>query len=103
MQKPYVCNETRPRFTYVHNRSLTTVYRSKMVYRSEHALWTVSSDAMMLVRVEAGDTVLPERLATMLVGVEAGHTVLPERLAMMLVAVEVGHVVGHVLSISLVQ
>ena len=41
MQKPYVCNETRPRFTYVHNG---TVYRSKMVYRSEHALWTVSSD-----------------------------------------------------------
>ena len=31
------------------------------------------------------------------------HTVLPERLAMMLVAVEVGHVVGHILSISLVQ
>ena len=44
MQKPYVCNETRPRFTHVHNGSLTTVYRSKMVYRSEHALWTVSSD-----------------------------------------------------------
>ena len=56
--------------------------------------------AMMLVRVEAGHTVLPERLAMML---EAGHTVLPERLAMMLVAVEVDHVVGHVLSISLVQ
>ena len=44
MQKPYVCNETRPHFTYVHNVSLTTVYRSKMVYRSEHALWTVSSN-----------------------------------------------------------
>ena len=39
----------------------------------------------------------------MLVRVEAGHTVLPKRLAMMLVTVEVGHVVGHVLSISLVQ
>ena len=35
----------------------------------------------------------------MLIRVEAGHTLLPERLAMMLVAVEVGHVVGHVLSI----
>ena len=52
----------------------------------------------MLVRVEAGHTVLPERLAMMLVRVEAGHMVLPERLAMMLVAVEVGHVVGHILS-----
>ena len=42
---------------------------------------------------------LPERLAMMLIRVEAGHTLLPKRLAMMLVAVEVGHVVGHVLSI----
>ena len=32
-----------------------------------------------------------------------GHMVLPERLAMMLVAVEVDHVIGHVLSISLIQ
>ena len=38
MQKPY---ETRQRFTYVHTGSLTTVYQSKMVYRSER----VSSDA----------------------------------------------------------
>ena len=54
--------------------------------------------------MEAGHTILPERLAMMLVRVEAGHTVTTgERLAMMLVAVEVGHVVGHVLSISLVQ
>ena len=45
---------------------------------------------MMLVRVEAGHTVIPERLAMMLVRVEAGHTVLPERLAM-LVSVEAGH------------
>ena len=58
---------------------------------------------MMLVGVEAGHAVLPKRLAIVLVRVEAGHMVLPERLAMMLVAVEVGHVVGHVLSISLVQ
>ena len=39
-----------------------------------------------------GHTVLPERLAMMLVRVEAGHTVLPETgLAMMLVRVEAGH------------
>ena len=53
--------------------------------------------------LEAGHTILPKRLALMLVRVEAGHTVLPKRLAMMLVAVEVGNVVGHVLSVSLVQ
>ena len=44
---------------------------------------------MMLVRVEAGHTVLPERLAIMLVR----HTVLPERLAMILVRVEADHTV----------
>ena len=48
-------------------------------------------------------TVLPESGYDVGPRVEAGHTVLPERLAMMLVAVEEGHVVGHVLSISLVQ
>ena len=47
----------------------------------------------------------PTREAGYDVGQSGGrpHGILPERLAMMLVAVEVGHVVGHVLSISLVQ
>ena len=75
--------------------------------------------------VEAGHTVLPERLAMMLVRVLRGgkphgttrdragydvgqsgdrpHGTTREAGYMMLVAVEVGHVVGHVLSISLVQ
>ena len=95
--KPYVCNETHPRFTYMHNESLTTVTDRKWyiavnmhcgLYLAMYLL------AMMLVRVEAGHTVLPERLAMMLVRVEAGHTVLPETgLAMMLVRVEAGHTV----------
>ena len=62
---------------------------------------------MMLVRVLLGGR--PHCTTRDRAGYDVGqsgdrpHGTIPERLAMMLVAVEVGHVVGHVLSISLVQ
>ena len=33
MQKPYFCNEMRPRFTYAYTGSLTTFYHSKVLNR----------------------------------------------------------------------